>query len=69
MYIFIHANFAHCIAQIIQSVYSLVEFCVRVGTAASSVKSDISRSERGLLQVSVLFLLAVVDEVSRRQQV
>jgi len=61
------------IAQIIQSVYRSAEFCVRVGVGTAGAKSDTFRSERGLLQGSVLspilfnvFLQAIIDEVSRR---
>ena len=61
------------IALIIRSVYHSAKFCVRVGVGAAGAKSGIFRSERGLLQGSLLspslfniFLQAIIDEVSRR---
>jgi len=42
------------IALIIRSVYRSAELCMRVGVAAAGAKSGILRSDRGLLQRSVL---------------
>jgi len=64
------------IIQIIRSVYRSAEFCVRIGVGATGAKSGSFRSQRGLLQRSVLspvlfnvFLQAVIDEVTWRLEV
>jgi len=53
-----------------------MNYCIRIGVGATGAKSGKFRSQRGLLQGSVLspvlfnkFLQAVIDEVTRRLEV